>query len=462
MEKISRRELARAIAAGSVLLGSGREMFGQPGGGPKRKDISSLQPDSPDLVNYAAAVKKMRTLSASDKKSWNNQWAIHTNFCPHGNWWFLPWHRAYLHYFEMCCREVLQTPDFALPYWDWTSNPTMPGPFQQTGSPLNHTRRLTGTMEIPSEFVGRRVVNDILRGGVLPVFYSSPTRTDDQRERSAKGTLESIPHDNVHGQTGGDMGSVPTSPNDPIFWLHHCNIDRIWASWGQLHGNAAYTNKLWTDHALTTFFDPASNGEVKPVTSTTLDAARYGSSYDRLETVQGGPAVMSAVKPGLGEGGKLKSSMTTLKQPVKLWAGQSTAMTLDNDFASFVSNVSSDGSTDSDVLLYVEGVEPPKSATVSVRVFLNCRNPGPGVPLDDPSYVGTVGFFGGHDHGNGNGEGVTFVFSLENKLERLRRAGLYADTSKVDVSLVPIDSAAKPGSGGPALKAARVRLVALE
>ncbi len=29
----------------------------------------------------------------------------------------------------------------------------------------------------------------------------------------------------------GTMDSIPSSPYDPIFWLHHANVDRLWAQW---------------------------------------------------------------------------------------------------------------------------------------------------------------------------------------------------------------------------------------
>src|SRR5262249_30234876 len=40
--------------------------------------------------------------------------------CPHGNWWFLPWHRAYLYYFERTLRWASGNPDLALPYWNYS------------------------------------------------------------------------------------------------------------------------------------------------------------------------------------------------------------------------------------------------------------------------------------------------------------------------------------------------------
>ena len=35
----------------------------------------------------------------------------------------------------------------------------------------------------------------------------------------------------VHGSIGGNMGGFNTAGQDPIFWLHHCNIDRLWEEW---------------------------------------------------------------------------------------------------------------------------------------------------------------------------------------------------------------------------------------
>jgi tyrosinase len=46
---------------------------------------------------------------------------------------------------------------------------------------------------------------------------------------AVKGVLESNPHDNVHGFVGGLSGLMASSQSalDPIFMMHHCNIDRI-------------------------------------------------------------------------------------------------------------------------------------------------------------------------------------------------------------------------------------------
>jgi hypothetical protein len=46
-------------------------------------------------------------------------------------------------------------------------------------------------------------------------------------------------HNRVHVWVGGTMGGG-TSPDDPVFWLHHCNIDRIWALWQYAHPGQNY------------------------------------------------------------------------------------------------------------------------------------------------------------------------------------------------------------------------------
>jgi hypothetical protein len=45
-------------------------------------------------------------------------------------------------------------------------------------------------------------------------------------------------HGGVHVRTGGDMGSVPSAGYDPIFYLHHANVDRLWAQWQAAHPGA--------------------------------------------------------------------------------------------------------------------------------------------------------------------------------------------------------------------------------
>jgi tyrosinase len=55
--------------------------------------------------------------------------------------------------------------------------------------------------------------------------------------------MEANPHASVHTSFGGSISSVPTAARDPLFFLLHCNVDRLWAKWQREFGrfNSAQT-----------------------------------------------------------------------------------------------------------------------------------------------------------------------------------------------------------------------------
>jgi tyrosinase len=55
---------------------------------------------------------------------------------------------------------------------------------------------------------------------------------------SFQSSLEGGPHNWVHNAVGGTM-ATSGSPADPLFWLHHANVDRIWADWQKTHTAAS-------------------------------------------------------------------------------------------------------------------------------------------------------------------------------------------------------------------------------
>src|SRR5262249_13522623 len=72
------------------------------------------------------------------------------------------------------------------------------------------------------------------RVGTDPAGFASATAAS-HNDQSREGILESQPHDNVHGAMGGATGNAFMvsflSPVDPIFFLHHANLDRLWDVW---------------------------------------------------------------------------------------------------------------------------------------------------------------------------------------------------------------------------------------
>ena len=91
-----------------------------------RRSVTAGDFDVSTLNSFKRAIRAMLALPPSDPRNWYRQAIIHVLDCPHANWWFLPWHRGYLFHFEEICRDLCEAPEFALPYWDWTSSPRVP------------------------------------------------------------------------------------------------------------------------------------------------------------------------------------------------------------------------------------------------------------------------------------------------------------------------------------------------
>ena len=90
------------------------------------------------IESYEIAITKMKQLPSTDRRNWTRQAQIHNTFCRHSSWLVLPWHRAYLFYFEQICKELSGNEGFALPYWDWTANPQIPAVFPQKTSSADY------------------------------------------------------------------------------------------------------------------------------------------------------------------------------------------------------------------------------------------------------------------------------------------------------------------------------------
>ena len=238
----------RAFLAGSSALtiaGTHIEVRAQGAVG-TRRSVRSMGANDADLAAYSRAVAAMKALPPSDPRNWNRFAAIHQSFCPHGNWYFLPWHRAYLVALERICRDLSGKRDFALPYWDWSLDRQIPAIFAagtpQT-NPLNHRRPGAANLAITDDMAGQAVISRIMSSPDFEAFGSTRPRgqTDTnarwQRRVGAKTELEFNPHDGVHQAVGGNMSVVDLSARDPLFFLHHANVDRLWSTWNR-RGNA--------------------------------------------------------------------------------------------------------------------------------------------------------------------------------------------------------------------------------
>jgi peroxiredoxin/N-acetylneuraminic acid mutarotase len=264
----------------------------------ERKTYTRYDIKSPEgqkmLAKYARAVKLMRELPESDTHSWKWWWYTHWikghpafmweesrklkteviaalpqnvqslaeatwNGCQahaynpddpeqYQQWYFLPWHRLMLYQFEQTIREVLHDDDFTLPYWNPVTGDeadlSLPLALRDPGSPLFNSTRwpwVNGGERIDKLYMGW------LNLGCLneKTYIDSPTGSLGFCPR-----FDRNPHFFTHLALGGDMAEFSTVGGDPIFYLHHCNLDRIWESWNRL-GNSNPTDAKYLKRKFT-------------------------------------------------------------------------------------------------------------------------------------------------------------------------------------------------------------------
>src|SRR5262249_48570557 len=99
------------------------------------------------------------------------------------------------------------------------------------GSPPYLQRRFGNTQQQPIALPTGAMVADALTGPNSTHYELPPYHGDIQiNDSSFRSQSEYTLHNPVHSWVGGTMSRM-TSPNDPVFFLHHCNIDRLWWMW---------------------------------------------------------------------------------------------------------------------------------------------------------------------------------------------------------------------------------------
>lgn len=188
------------------------------------------------LDAYITAFKKMASDGTLAKyvnihvDAWN-----FAHFSPN----FLPFHRCYLKQFEL---DIIAHGGSYLPYWDHAADSQSPwesviltadyfGGVDAISRHVNNSPFAGGQYSTP---VGGSVLIRDYDPNNTPAFYAQvlidSTIMDPLFSKFSR-QLEYGPHASVHSILGGKKGDMsrPTSPNDPLFWLHHAFIDKLWA-----------------------------------------------------------------------------------------------------------------------------------------------------------------------------------------------------------------------------------------
>ncbi|MGW3075751.1 tyrosinase family protein [Kitasatospora sp. NPDC001132] len=163
---------------------------------------------------------------------------MHSMSGPIGTQRFLPWHRRYTLQAENLLRSVQPAngaPTLTIPYWDYANDHARPDWVWQ---PPNVTRGVPGA-----------------NGGSLPTQTLIDSLLLRPRYTPFTSHLETDAHNDVHNWCNGTISDIMAAPHDPIFWLLHANVDRIWDRWQldhagkpSLSGNDAILDP-WTSTA---------------------------------------------------------------------------------------------------------------------------------------------------------------------------------------------------------------------
>jgi len=437
-----------------------------------RYDIASAQGQAM-LAVYADAVSRMKALGDANPMSWLWQWYEHfvdgtttktnelnrifgttpsaTRTLANETWntcqshtgqdanHFLPWHRLFVLYFERIIQQVSGRTDFTLPYWDYTSSdPTkrgiLPAQFRMPSDPI------FGSLY--------RAERTSLANSGLPIQKNQPgdvMNIDDAMAKTSYSTVDTVQgfcraidsgiHGRIHVLVGNSkgMGTVPYAARDPLFWVHHSNIDRMWASWNN-NGGTNPATATWASHSFV--FADVNGVRVKRALSTVFDLSTLGYGYD---------AYLPAPIPA---GAAVKTSTTTTSQKV---AKAANGAKLGAKPVS-VSLIRFEGAPQANVL-GMDPANPQRRAYVVLKDLHTWVQPevlfhvylGPGNGSMAPgrnNYVGNINFFDAefHDHGGGAmdealGENF-YSFDVTPILHRMAGAGIHSSNS-LKLTLIP-------------------------
>ncbi|MEX3773152.1 tyrosinase family protein [Pseudomonas sp. MYb118] len=174
---------------------------------------------------------------------------------PHSSPLFYPWHRVLLRQFELALQSAASDTGITLPYWNWqltgADNPFTSDFMGGNGDSSQQQHVTSGPFTVEGGRFSVAVWNtengDInLRrnlgqdGGLPPpaMVIDALNSTVYWEERAGwENVSEAQLHNPVHAWIGGNMTEA-ASPNDPIFFLHHCYLDLLWERWRQQHRDA--------------------------------------------------------------------------------------------------------------------------------------------------------------------------------------------------------------------------------
>jgi tyrosinase len=276
------------------------------------------------------------------------------------------------------------------------------------------------------------------------------------------GSLENTPHGDVHVGVGGIkplgwMSRFETAGRDPIFWLHHANIDRLWEVWlRQAGGRANPSDAPWLGMRFTIGGGISAVAlTVREVLDTTLSPLTY--KYSHVPLPEAVPPAVLAARAGMraeAEEGRMAQDrfpemVGASENRVALTSQPTEVEVAINRPAGPMLMAEAENVHPRKVYLKIENVKGRELAAPSYRVYVNLP-PGADPSRHEDRRAGQVSMFGVVEATEGTGEhggsGLTFSFDITGVAQRLQDSGDW-DPEHLRVTFAPmIDEESQGGN----------------
>ena len=367
---------------------------------------------------------------------------------------FLPWHRLYLYYYERTLRKYAGDQRFALPYWDYFDYQTADGKGLYLPPVIAEKDNNPLYDDIRTLWLNENKVT------MEPQFANAEDAFQEPDFVSFSNRLENTPHGMMHcavgnGCTTAHMGWVPVAGNDPIFYMHHANIDRLWQCWLNQKANGETIDLAWAKANLglpESWYDIAyqfvdENGN--KVTKTIADAfspevlAISYAGYENCPDIkQHAPKMINMVKSSVGENviGKDKAFSLFQIEGVELHAkaisigveNKSNLLKSNNTMMKDTENLSSG------TYLLLDNIVVNRLPSFTYGVYLSSKS-----APEKRELVTLFNFFGFGDHGSHGGGHHSDTSSLGSQRHYIEDDLAALDIQSLDdilVHFVPMNS----------------------
>ena len=281
-------------------------------------------------------------------------------------------------------------------------------------------------------FISQRNANMNSGAGSLPAWAVDYSAGLAQLNFNGGSTsFEQLPHNIVHVLVGGWMGSVPTAAQDPIFFLHHCNMDRLWDLWLAQGGGRidpvfdnTWKNTKWT------FFDE-EGAQVEMTGCEVLRAAQQLHYVYEGEAAQVNEYCLPVIKfpPVTFE------KEVILRLPIPPITLTSDTMSIPIDFSPIKQRLGSLAESKTQtIFLELNGVEAERQPGVAWQVYLGPTSSA--TPSEEtPYYIGALALFGRGIHAESHDkfEPAQFAFPISRAL----LAGFKENQESWTITFVP-------------------------